>query len=329
MALSAADQELLANMRQREFQIKKRQRATNSITYETKRYRGTVLAVVALVTAAVVTGILIAVDSSTPEWPEVWRTALLVPLAAAIGGALIGSTLLRTRRGRRLIASKEGQLRRKYSGDLHAGRKWLPFYYDGEDIGPYVPQILYAIDSEQRFDSVQDALEYALGHPHETTVSTADELEAFNAVVAQTNVLVVSSVDRSGRPSSRVMRFVTTDRPGVWYVTTAPESPKVHELDQGLVALVTPPTETGATVSSNRVRIRRSDTTFAGVAELYRAQVPGYADGLTQDEQERELVYELMLESAKVETWLAHDVVVFAQPGQHRGSESDTESGGQ
>jgi hypothetical protein len=329
MALSTADQELLANMRQREIHVKKRQRAANSITYETKRYRGTVLAVVAVLTSAVITGILIAVDSSTPEWPEVWRTALLVPVAAAIGGALIGSALLRTRRGRRLIASKEGKLRRKYSGDLHAGRKWLPFYYDGEDIGPYVPQILYAIDSEQRFDSVQDALEYTRSHVREAAASTAEELETFNAVASETNVVVVSSVDEAGRPSSRVMRFVTTDRPGVWYVTTAPDSPKVSEFDRGRVALITAPTPSGATINSNRVRVRRADLAFADIADLYQAQVPGYTEGMTDDEQERELVYELTLQSAKVETWTERDVVVFAPPGQNRGSVSNPEPGGQ
>ena len=79
------------------------------------------------------------------------------------------------------------------------------------------------------------------------------------------------------------MRFVKADRPGVWYVTTAPEGPKVHELDRGRVALLTSPTPAGATISSNRVQISRAPHPFPAVADLYRAQVPGYMDGMTDE----------------------------------------------
>ncbi len=80
---------------------------------------------------------------------------------------------------------------------------------------------------------------------------------------------------------------------------------------------MTPPTESGATIGSNRVRIRRAPMPFPEVADLYRAQVPGYVDRLTEDEQQRELVYELTLQSAKVDTWLDHEVVEFRDPGPH------------
>jgi hypothetical protein len=79
-----------------------------------------------------------------------------------------------------------------------------------------------------------------------------------------------------------------------------------------------------------RARLRRpqpAGTTFAGVADLYRTQVPGYVDGMTDAEQERELVYELTLQSAKVETWLERDVVVFGQPDEL--SVANPEPGGQ
>ena len=77
---------------------------------------------------------------------------------------------------------------------------------------------------------------------------------------------------------------------------------------------MTPPTESGATISSNRVQIRRAGSSVSRVVELYRAQVPGYTDGMTEDEQQRELVYELTLQSARVDTWLEHDVVTFSEP---------------
>ena len=139
----------------------------------------------------------------------------------------------------------------------------------------------------------------------------------FNSVAAQTNVVIISSTDTSGRPSSRVMRFVTAGTPGVWYVTTAPEGPKVHEFDGGRVAVVTAPTESGATITSNRIRIRRLGASLCEVADLYLAQVPGYLDGMTAAEQHLELVYELTFESARVDSWLEREVVEFSDP-EHR-----------
>ncbi|TVZ03768.1 hypothetical protein EAS64_14990 [Trebonia kvetii] len=65
--------------------------------------------------------------------------------------------------------------------------------YQGEDISHYVPQILYVIDSEQRFDSVQAALEFVKQHHHENTQAGAHGLQQFEAVAAQTNLVVVSS----------------------------------------------------------------------------------------------------------------------------------------
>jgi len=229
---------------------------------------------------------------------------------------LFGQLLWETRHGRRLLANEEKRLRRRYSGDLHAGRRWLPFYYRGEEISAYVPQILYFIESEQRCDSVDAALALARENGRDSATFAARALERFVAVAVETNLVILSSTDETGRPSSRVMRFVKTDRPGVWYVTMAPEGPKVHELDLGRVALVTPPTDSGATISSNRIQIERADVTFAAIAELYRDQVPGYADGMTEEQQARELVYRLVLHSARVDTWLDNEVVEFVRPTQ-------------
>jgi hypothetical protein len=185
----------------------------------------------------------------------------------------------------------------------------MQFDYQGEDISHYVPQLLYVIETEHRFDSVPAALEFVKQHHHDNTQAEAHGLRQFNAVAARTNLVVVSSVDAHGQPSSRVMRFVTTDRPGVWYVTTAPDTPKVRELDAGKVALITVPTEDGATISSSHVRVRRAGRTFTDVADLYRAQVPGYLDGMTEEDQRLELVYQLALQAAEVESWGSHDQV--------------------
>ncbi|MBA2956185.1 hypothetical protein GON03_17735 [Nocardioides sp. MAH-18] len=310
MSLSPEDEKLLANMKQRELHLKRRERAADAIHYRVRRYRTIMSILAALAFSAAVTGLVVLVAWIDPA-PTRWGRALPVIAAGAFGGALLGEHVWETSRGRWLLAREESRLREKYSGDLHAGRRWLQFYYRGEDISAYVPQILYFIESEGRFDSVAAALAFAQERRHESAVFAARARERFNDVAAQTNTVILSSTDEMGHPSSRTMRFVRTDRPGVWLVTTAPEGPKVHELDGGKVALVTLPTESGAAISTNRLRIRRSTLSFTDVVELYRAQVPGYVDGMSEAEQERELVYELTLQSAKVDTWLEHDVVDF------------------
>ena len=107
------------------------------------------------------------------------------------------------------------------------------------------------------------------------------------------------------------MRYVRSERPGLWYVTSAPDTPKVHEFDRGTIALITAPTDSGATISSNQVTVQRADKTFLDVAPLYREQVPRYLDGMSEDDQACEVVYEVRIHSAKVDSWVDHDLVVF------------------
>ena len=313
MALSAQDQQLIESMRQREFSIKKTQRAANAMFYESRRYQRMLVTLVTLVFVCVVTAIAVGGERTPFQWLPTWLALVLLAVISAVVGPLMARSLLQTRPGQRLLARKGLGLNRKYTGDLHAGRKWMRFDYQGEDISHYVPQILYVIDSEHRFDSVPAALEFVKQHHAEIAQAEAHGLQQFNAVAAQTNLVVVSSVNAHGQPSSRVMRFVKTGRPGVWYVATAPDTPKVRELDAGKVALITLPTEDGATISSNNVRIRRAGKTLMEVAGLYRAQVPGYLDDMTEEEQRLELVYELALRSAEVDSWVSHDHVCLRE----------------
>jgi hypothetical protein len=302
-------------MRQRELHLKRRERAADAIHHEQQRYRVVTSTMIALVFSLLVLG-LVALVAQLDPGPTRWKLAAPALAIGSFVGVLLGQGIWDTARGRRLLAREESRLRHKYSGDLHSGRRWLPFYYQGEDISAYVPQILYFIDSEKRFDSVDAALAFARQSRYESDAFAARALALFESVAAQTNGMVVSSTDATGRPSSRIMRFVRSERPGVWFVTTAPTGPKVKELELGRVALVTTPTESGATISSNRVVVERAGVPFAAVAGLYREQVPGYADGMSEAEQELELVYELRLLSAQVETWVARDVVVFEEIGE-------------
>jgi hypothetical protein len=319
MALSAEDQQLVANMRQREFNVKKRQRAANAIAHQSRRYRRVVLFLTALVLASVLAAAFIFITSIHHDWlVQKWRLKVVLAAFGAIVGVLLAHVSLHTRPGQRLLAREKLRLTQKHSGELQAGRRWTPFYYQGEDISRYVPQILYVLESEQRFDSVQAALEFVKQHDRETAQAQAHALEQFNAVAAQTNLMVVSSVNAQGRPSIRVRRFVTTDRPGRWYATSAPGSPQAHEFDEGKAAVITVPTEDGATISSNNVRIRRAGKTLTDIGDLFRAQVPGYLDGMTDEDQRSELVYELTLQSAEVDSWGSHDVVSLREVNELR-----------
>jgi hypothetical protein len=310
MALSAEDQQLVANMRQREFNIKKRNRAANAISHESRRNRRVLAVLTALVLTCVLTAVFFGITSIHHDWlVQRWRLKVTLTAFGAIIGSLLARGMLRTRFGQRLRAHEEVRLTRKYSGELHAGRRWTQFYYRDEDISPYVPQILYVVESEQRFDSVPAALDFVKQHYDENTEAQELALRHFNAVAAQTNRMVLSSVNAQGQPSSRVMPFVKSDRPGVWYATTAPDAPKAFEFDEGRVALITVPTERGATISSNDVRIRRAGKTLTDIAGLYRDQAPGYLDGMTEEDQRFELVYELTLQSAQVDSWGSRDLV--------------------
>jgi hypothetical protein len=71
------------------------------------------------------------------------------------------------------------------------------------------------------------------------------------------------------------------------------------------------PSTSGAAISSNHARLGRLEGHFDTVAELYGAQVPRYLDGMTAEDQACEVVYELILESAKVSGWTYNELVVF------------------
>ena len=147
MPLSPVDQALIADMKQRELHLKSRQRATDAILYEVRRYRTVWIALVGVVGAAAGAGIFLIVNSTLPDRPGWWRLMLVNIVLGAVLGVQLGQTLLRTAWGRRLLATKEGRLRAEHTSELHAGRRWESFYYQDEDISAYVPQILYSSSS--------------------------------------------------------------------------------------------------------------------------------------------------------------------------------------
>ena len=316
MGADDADRVLIEDMKQRELTVKRKQRAADAIVYEERRFRGVLAVATGIGLAALAALVFFALLRRFLDREGWWLPACVAIALCLALGIQLGQRLLRSRAGRKILARNEDRVREKYSTELNAGRRWHQFYYQDEDIAPYVPQVLYFLEADQRFDSVDDALAFAKQSQRESPFLAAQALKRFEDVAAAANSAVISSIDRTGRPSGRMMRFVTSARPGVWYVTTAPEGPKVREFDQGRVAVVTVPTQSGAMISSNRVVIRRADLRLADVADLYRAQVPGYLDGMTEGERARELVYELTFQSAKVDTWLDHKLVEFPEAPQ-------------
>jgi hypothetical protein len=326
MALSPHDAEVVTAMKQRELHLKRRQRAADLVLHKVRRTRGLVVAASAVAVSAVVSVVFLLVVETLPDRPGWWRLAVVNAVVGLALGAVLAQSLLRTARGHQLLARRQARLRERYHADLHTGRRWLPFEYRGEDISAYVSQLLHLLEGGGRFDSVQEALDFVRQHGGQARPSDR-ALKTFSVVAAESNELVVSSVDASGEPSSRHMYFVRSAQPGVWYVATAPEGPKVEQFDRGRVAVATFPTGSGATISSNRVAIRRAELGFPEVAGLYRAQVPGFVDGLTEDEQRHEVVYELRFRSARVDTWLDHHVVVFPEEPGPTSAERPAEPG--
>lgn len=311
MPLDPTQAALVDDMKMRELQMKRKVRATDALLYRERRFRAVLLAIFGVLTAIVAALVIFEFLRRTLDregWPPL---AVAVIVLSVVAGVQIGKGVLKTRAGKRVLGFRERQLLRRYGGELASGRRWSQFYYKGEDIAPYVPQILYFLESDQRFSTVDEALEFAKRNRQANTVLAARAVKEFAAVERDGNLMVVASVGADGVPSARLMRYVRTETPGVWLVSTTADAPEVAEFDTRRTAIVTLPTPDGGSISSNRVRVSRAPFMLDAVADLFAEQIPGYLDGITEEQQRRELVYEVRFESARVDTWLDHDVVEF------------------
>ena len=82
------------------------------------------------------------------------------------------------------------------------------------------------------------------------------------------------------------------------------KAPKVSELDLGRAAIYTLPTSEGLRITSNRLKVYRTQYSFSDVAAAYQAQVPGYMESLSKAEKEREIIFAIELESARIDSQL-------------------------
>ncbi|WP_241810550.1 pyridoxamine 5'-phosphate oxidase family protein [Latilactobacillus curvatus] len=137
-------------------------------------------------------------------------------------------------------------------------------------------------------------------------------MRKFQKFVNQTNEMMLSTSDENGQPSSRQMRFIVLDdAPNIWYFGTAPDTPKIEELDRGLAAIHTMPTSEGMTIASSRLRVYRAQYKLDELADYYNAQVPGFMDSLSAEDREREIIYAIELKSARLDSWTQHEEVTF------------------
>lgn len=302
---------LLENMRQREIHLKRKQRAADIVLYKERRFRASLVTAGGVVMAGAAAIVLFFVLKNSLDRVGWEPLAIVVIALCVLLGVAVTRGLLRTPPGKALVEHNEHKLRERYADELNSGQRWTQFYFNGEDIAPYVSQVLYLLESDRRFTSVEEALAFAKASRRANPHFAERAQKRFELVAADTNLLVLSTIDAAGRPASRLMRFVKTSTPGVWYFSTTPFGSKIHEFDGSGVAIVTVPTSYGSAITTNRVTIRRAPVSFADVAELFESQIPGYYEGMTDVEIDRELVYELTLNTARVDTWLDHEVVEF------------------
>lgn len=314
MPVDPSEQPLIDEMKQRELIIKQKKRATDAIFYRERRFRAVLLTVAGILASGIVALVIFELLRRTLDRVGWELPAIAVVALFAVVGVEMGRLILRSRFGHRLMAIRARSLRNRYKDDLNSGRRWQQFYYKDEDISAYVPQVLYFLESDQRFTTIDEALAFAKQNRHESPFLAAQATKDFERVASSTNLLVISTIDVTGRPASRLMRFVTSGRPGVWYVSTPPGRPKVRDFDQGKAAIVTLPAPDGGTINSNRLSIARAPFNLDKVSELFEEQIPGYLDGMTEGEIQNELVFEITMQSARVDTWLEHDEVQFFEP---------------
>jgi hypothetical protein len=133
MAVSPEDLRVIDDMKQREFAQKKRRRAASAMNHERRRYRALVVTVVTII-AALVVGLAWALLKHALSAPfgELWHRVWPALLVGAVIGWLLAELWFGSAMGKRYLARKDARLNEKYSGDLHAGRRWQQFFYKGE-----------------------------------------------------------------------------------------------------------------------------------------------------------------------------------------------------
>ena len=308
--MNSNDKNILKHMRIREYHLNYRQRIINKVLIKQdhlKKFEVLILSVL----SSFILGSMLNLSSLSLNYD--WDTQVKIyTLLAIIVFPLVFIcwwNLFKINFFTKFLNWQNKRIYHKYSAILHAYRRWDHFYYEGEDISYYIPQLIYYID-KGNFNSIQSALSFIKSN--NTDNRSSREYSTFNKIVRETNALAIASMSLNGKVSNRIMRFVPSDEsPNIWYITTAPEAPKVAEFDNNNIAITTLPTLDGSTISSNNVIITKTNLSLNDIRNLYQKNVPGYVKGISDKDAQAELVYKLIIKSARMDSWIDHKTVVF------------------
>ncbi|MDG2980009.1 pyridoxamine 5'-phosphate oxidase family protein [Latilactobacillus curvatus] len=312
--ISEADQVVIDEMITRERTMKERQKIIEDMTHKRRVFkRRLVIACAAVVTPFLT--ILYNVFMQYEHWPMmgIVKINILVAILIFLLSLALFQKLIKYRPLKYIVQRYRRRINKRYTEALSVSNRWLQFYYHQREISQIIPQILYYLEANPALETIDDAIAYIDSQPVSLELYQ-NNLSEFRKYVKQFNTMVLSTANELGHPSSRQINFVTLDGiPNVWYFGTDPEAPKVSELDLGRAAIFTLPTSEELRITSNRLKVYRTQYRFSDIAEAYQKQVPGYVESLSKEEQEKEIIFAIELKSARIDSRFQNKGLTFSE----------------
>ncbi|WP_459127446.1 pyridoxamine 5'-phosphate oxidase family protein [Latilactobacillus curvatus] len=312
--ISEADQVVINEMITRERTMKERQKIIEDMTHKRRVFkRRLVIACAAVVTPFLT--ILYNVFMQYEHWPMmgIVKINILVAILIFLLSLALFQKLIKYRPLKYIVQRYRRRIVKRYTEALSVSNRWLQFYYYQREISHIIPQILYYLEANPALETIDDAIAYIDSQPVSSELYQ-NNLSEFRKYVKQFNTMVLSTVNNLGQPASRQINFVTLDGiPNVWYFGTDPEAPKVSELDLGRAAIFTLSTSEELRITSNRLKVYRTQYRFSDVAEAYQKQVPGYVESLSKEEQEKEIIFAIELKSARIDSRFQNKGLTFSE----------------
>ncbi|MDG2985564.1 pyridoxamine 5'-phosphate oxidase family protein [Latilactobacillus curvatus] len=312
--ISEADQVVINEMITRERTMKERQEIIEDMTHKRRVFkRRLVIACAAVVTPFLT--ILYNVFMQYEHWPMmgIVKINILVAILIFLLSLALFQKLIKYRPLKYIVQRYRRRIVKRYTEALSVSNRWLQFYYYQREISHIIPQILYYLEANPALETIDDAIAYIDSQPVSSELYQ-NNLSEFRKYVKQFNTMVLSTVNNLGQPASRQINFVTLDGiPNVWYFGTDPEAPKVSELDLGRAAIFTLSTSEELRITSNRLKVYRTQYRFSDVAEAYQKQVPGYVESLSKEEQEKEIIFAIELKSARIDSRFQNKGLTFSE----------------
>ncbi|MCT3527883.1 pyridoxamine 5'-phosphate oxidase family protein [Latilactobacillus curvatus] len=312
--ISEADQVVIDEMITRERTMKERQKIIEDMTHKRRVFkRRLVIACAAVVTPFLT--ILYNVFMQYEHWPMmgIVKINILVAILIFLLSLALFQKLIKYRPLKYIVQRYRRRIVKRYTEALSVSNRWLQFYYYQREISHIIPQILYYLEANPALETIDDAIAYIDSQPVSSELYQ-NNLSEFRKYVKQFNTMVLSTANNLGQPSSRQINFVTLDGiPNVWYFGTDPEASKVSELDLGRTAIFTLPTSEELRITSNRLKVYRTQYRFSDIAEAYQKQVPGYVESLSKEEQEKEIIFAIELKSARIDSRFQNKGLTFSE----------------